>query len=109
MSSSAARARPKRNPRPGCSWMRCAAGRESALGATAFVPGEKKNWEGWEDAAVEPANLGGYLRDLRGMMARYGYRGSLYGHFGQGCVHTRIDFDLKTTEGIADYRRFVEE
>lgn len=83
--------------------------RESALGATSFVPGEKKNWEGWEDAAVEPANLGGYLRDLRAMMARYGYNGSLYGHFGQGCVHTRIDFDLKTPEGIAAYRRFVEE
>jgi Fe-S oxidoreductase len=83
--------------------------RESALGATSFVPGEKKNWEGWEDAAVEPSRLGGYLRDLRAMMARYGYSGSLYGHFGQGCVHTRIDFDLKTTEGIAAYRRFVEE
>lgn len=83
--------------------------RESALGATSFVPGEPKNWEGWEDAAVEPARLGGYLRDLRAMMARYGYNGSLYGHFGQGCVHTRIDFDLKTPGGIAQYRRFVEE
>lgn len=83
--------------------------RESALGATSFVPGEKKNWEGWEDAAVEPARLGGYLRDLRAMMARYGYTGALYGHFGQGCVHTRIDFDLKSPAGIAAYRRFVEE
>jgi FAD/FMN-containing dehydrogenase/Fe-S oxidoreductase len=83
--------------------------RESALGATSFVPGQKKNWEGWEDAAVEPARLGGYLRDLRAMMTRYGYTGALYGHFGQGCVHTRIDFDLKTAEGIAAYRRFVEE
>jgi Fe-S oxidoreductase len=83
--------------------------RESALGATSFVPGEAKNWEGWEDAAVEPSNLGGYLRDLRAMMSRYGYKGSLYGHFGQGCVHTRIDFDLKTPAGIAMYRRFVEE
>ena len=83
--------------------------RESALGAVSFVPGQKKNWEGWEDAAVEPARLGGYLRDLRAMMARYGYTGGLYGHFGQGCVHTRIDFDLKTPDGIAAYRRFVEE
>ena len=33
------------------------------------------------------------------MMARYGYTGSLYGHFGQGCVHTRINFDLKTAGG----------
>jgi FAD/FMN-containing dehydrogenase/Fe-S oxidoreductase len=83
--------------------------RESALGATSFVPGEGKNWEGWEDAAVPPARLGDYLRRLRRLMAAFNYTGSLYGHFGQGCVHTRINFDLKTTDGIAAYRRFVEE
>jgi len=83
--------------------------RESALGATSFVPGEAKNWEGWEDAAVPPERLGEYLRALRRKMSDFGYTGSLYGHFGQGCVHTRINFDLKTAEGIAAYRRFVEE
>ncbi len=83
--------------------------RESALGATSFVPGEAKNWEGWEDAAVPPERLGEYLRALRRKMSDFGYTGSLYGHFGQGCVHTRINFDLRTTEGIAAYRRFVEE
>ena len=83
--------------------------RESSLGATSFVPGEDKNWEGWEDAAVPPARLGEYLRRLRRLMAEFHYSGSLYGHFGQGCVHTRINFDLKTTPGIAAYRRFVEE
>jgi FAD/FMN-containing dehydrogenase/Fe-S oxidoreductase len=83
--------------------------RESALGATSFVPGEAKNWEGWEDAAVPPARLGEYLRRLRRLMAEYAYTGSLYGHFGQGCVHTRINFDLKSPAGIAAYRRFVEE
>ncbi len=83
--------------------------RESALGATSFVPGEAKNWEGWEDAAVPPERLGEYLRKLRRMMTDFNYTGSLYGHFGQGCVHTRINFNLKTTAGIATYRRFVEE
>lgn len=83
--------------------------RETALGATSFVPGEGKNWEGWEDAAVRPDQLGDYLRGLRALMGEYGYTGSLYGHFGHACVHTRINFDLKTTEGIAKYRRFVEE
>ncbi len=78
-------------------------------GATSFVPGEAKNWEGWEDAAVPPARLGEYLRRLRQLMGEYRYTGSLYGHFGQGCVHTRINFDLKTAGGIAAYRRFVEE
>jgi Fe-S oxidoreductase len=83
--------------------------RESALGATSHVPGEPLNWEGWEDAAVAPEKLGGYLRDLRKMFAAYGYKGSLYGHFGHGCVHTRINFNLQSKEGIAKFRKFMEE
>jgi FAD/FMN-containing dehydrogenase/Fe-S oxidoreductase len=83
--------------------------RESSLGATSHVPGEPFNWEGWEDAAVAPEKLGGYLRDLRKMMAEFNYKGSLYGHFGHACVHTRLNFDLQSKEGIAKYRRFVEE
>ncbi len=83
--------------------------RESSLGATSHVPGEPFNWEGWEDAAVAPEKLGGYLRDLRKMMADFGYKGSLYGHFGHACVHTRLNFDLQSKDGIAKYRRFVEE
>jgi FAD/FMN-containing dehydrogenase/Fe-S oxidoreductase len=83
--------------------------RESALGATSHVPGEAMSWEGWEDSAVAPEKLGGYLRDLRKMFAAYGYKGSLYGHFGHGCVHTRINFDLQSKDGIAKFRKFMEE
>ena len=83
--------------------------RESALGATSHVAGEAMSWEGWEDAAVAPEKLGGYLRDLRKMFAAYGYKGSLYGHFGHGCVHTRINFDLQSKDGIAKFRKFMEE
>ena len=83
--------------------------RESALGATAFVPGETATWEGWEDAAVPPERLGDYLRDFRRLLHRYGYRGALYGHFGQGCVHTRTNFDLETPDGIATFRRFIHD
>jgi Fe-S oxidoreductase len=83
--------------------------RESALGATAFVPGQPEAWEGWEDAAVAPERLGPYLRDFRALLARYGYRGALYGHFGQGCVHTRTNFDFHTAAGISTFRAFVDE
>ena len=83
--------------------------RESGLGATVFVPGEKSGWEGWEDSAVPPERLGAYLRDLFGILGRYGYRSPMYGHFGQGCVHLRITFELKTAEGVAEYRRFLDE
>jgi FAD/FMN-containing dehydrogenase/Fe-S oxidoreductase len=83
--------------------------RESALGATSHVPGEPPGWEGWEDAAVTPEKLGSYLRDLHKIMKGYGYRSALYGHFGHACVHMRINFDLQSKEGIANYRKFVEE
>ena len=83
--------------------------RESALGATSHVPDEPPGWEGWEDAAVTPEKLGSYLRDLFKMMKGYGYRSALYGHFGHACVHMRINFDLQSKPGIANYRKFVEE
>jgi FAD/FMN-containing dehydrogenase/Fe-S oxidoreductase len=83
--------------------------REASLGVTSHVPDEPLYWEGWEDAAVAPENLGRYLRDLRKLMSAFGYKGSLYGHFGHACVHTRINFDLQSKEGIAHFRKFVEE
>ncbi len=83
--------------------------RESSLGAISHVPGEPLTWEGWEDSAVAPEKLGGYLRDLRKLMTSYGYRGTLYGHFGDGCVHNRTNFDLQSKDGIAKYRRFMED
>jgi FAD/FMN-containing dehydrogenase/Fe-S oxidoreductase len=83
--------------------------REAALGATAHVPGEPDAWDGWEDSAVPPDRLAEYLTDLGALQRDFGYQGaSLYGHFGDGCVHTRIPFDLVTADGVADFRRFVE-
>jgi FAD/FMN-containing dehydrogenase/Fe-S oxidoreductase len=82
--------------------------RESALGATVFVPGEPEGWEGWEDAGIPPAYLGAYLRKLVALMGEYGYRSPLYGHYGQGCVHLRINFDFRSVEGLRRYREFIE-
>ncbi|MGE5470522.1 MAG: FAD-binding and (Fe-S)-binding domain-containing protein [Bacteroidota bacterium] len=83
--------------------------RESGLGATAHVPDQPITWEGWEDSSVPPEKLGEYLRELRALFDKYGYSCDLYGHFGQGCVHTRIDFDLETAAGIRRYREFLFE
>jgi len=84
------------------------AAREAGLGATAFPPDGAETHEGWEDAAVPPERLGDYLRAFRQLLERYNYgSASLYGHFGQGCVHTRIPFDLRTAAGIDRYHRFT--
>ena len=83
--------------------------REAGLGATAFVPGSPPTWEGWEDSAVAPEKVAAYLRDLCKLYEKFGYEGALYGHFGQGCIHTRITFDFFTAEGIDKYKRFMDE
>ncbi len=83
--------------------------RESGLGATAFVPGQPDTWPGWEDSAVAPEKLGGYLRELRALYNKYEYNPALYGHFGQGCVHCRVDFDVRSATGISKMRSFLDE
>jgi len=81
--------------------------RESALGVISHVPGEPLSWEGWEDSAVSPDKLGNYLRDLRKLMGKFAYQGVMYGHFGHACVHTRLNFDYQSEEGIAKFREFM--
>ncbi|MEV1044412.1 FAD-binding and (Fe-S)-binding domain-containing protein [Streptomyces sp. NPDC049916] len=83
--------------------------REDAAGTATRMPDGGEAWPGWEDCAVPPARLGAYLRDFRALLAEHGLRGTPYGHFGEGCVHVRIDFDLLTEAGVARFRRFSEE
>jgi Fe-S oxidoreductase len=64
---------------------------------------------GWEDAAVDPLRLGDYLREFQALVERHGYRTSLYGHFGDGCIHARITFELRTPEGLARWRAFLQQ
>ena len=83
--------------------------RESGLGATARIPNHPDTWEGWEDSAAPPERFGDYLRDLRKLFEQFGYDGSFYGHFGQGCLHTRINFDLVTAPGVRKFRSYLEQ
>src|SRR5712672_2759532 len=82
--------------------------REAGPRAAAFAPGAPAEWEGWDDAAVPPEKLGGYLRDIRRLMNEYGYHGAFYGHFGHGCIHMRVTFDLESESGIRKYGEFIE-
>jgi FAD/FMN-containing dehydrogenase/Fe-S oxidoreductase len=83
--------------------------REAGLGATAFIPGERDFWPGWEDSAVPPDRVGGYLRDLRALFDKHELKAAMYGHFGQGCIHCRINFVLSDERGIARYKQFTDE
>ncbi|MGW6619279.1 FAD-binding and (Fe-S)-binding domain-containing protein [Streptomyces erythrochromogenes] len=83
--------------------------REDAAGTATRTPDGRMAWPGWEDCAVPPARLGAYLREFRTLLAAHGLRGTPYGHFGEGCVHVRIDFDLASDAGVARFRTFSEE
>lgn len=83
--------------------------REDASGTATRMPDGSEAWPGWEDCAVPPARLGAYLRDFRHLLSAHDLRGTPYGHFGDGCIHVRIDFDLLTSAGTARFRRFSEE
>ncbi|MEU8749931.1 FAD-binding and (Fe-S)-binding domain-containing protein [Streptomyces chartreusis] len=83
--------------------------REDASGTATRMADGSEAWPGWEDCAVPPQRLGAYLRDFRALLTAHGLRGTPYGHFGDGCIHVRIDFDLLTETGVAAFRRFSEE
>jgi FAD/FMN-containing dehydrogenase/Fe-S oxidoreductase len=84
--------------------------RESGLGAGALIPGQPRTWPGAEDCAVAPDRLGAFLRRFVELLGRHRLAAATYyGHFGEGCVHCRINFDLFTRNGIATFRTAMVE
>ena len=82
--------------------------RESGARSAAAAPGAPPEWEGWDDAAVAPEKVSAYLRDIRKLLDEYNYHAAFYGHFGHGCIHMRVSFDLESEPGIRNYGEFVE-
>ena len=83
--------------------------RKSGLPATARSPDLGDTWPGWEDAAVPPEKVGDYMRAFRKLLHKHGYEAALYGHFGDGCVHCRINFDMHSEAGLANWHAFMKE
>jgi FAD/FMN-containing dehydrogenase/Fe-S oxidoreductase len=81
--------------------------REAGAGLATRLADGTEAYPGWEDAAVPPERLGDYLRDFAGLLKRHGRRGTYYGHFGEGCIHVRLDFDL--VRGVPAFRSFLED
>jgi FAD/FMN-containing dehydrogenase/Fe-S oxidoreductase len=83
--------------------------RKDGLAATTKLQEWPETYEGWEDSAVPREKLGAYLRDFKELMHAHGYESCVYGHFGDGLVHCRIDFDLRTEEGLQNWQSFLDE
>ncbi|MFE6084116.1 FAD-binding and (Fe-S)-binding domain-containing protein [Streptomyces virginiae] len=81
--------------------------RRNGAGIATRMADGRQAWPGWEDSAVPPERLSGYLRDLHALMAEHRRTGTITGHFGEGCLHVRIDWELGTEQGIAGYREFI--
>ncbi|GAB3300553.1 FAD-binding and (Fe-S)-binding domain-containing protein [Parasphingorhabdus pacifica] len=83
--------------------------REEGAGVATRLPDGSEAWPGLEDAAVPPENLGSYLRAFENLMNSHDRHGVVYGHFGEGCLHVRIDFNLVDSPGIGEFRSFMEQ
>ena len=85
--------------------------RETGASATSMGddPARPDPVVGWEDAAVEPRHLGAYLREFSALVDAYGYKTNMYGHFGDGCIHSRITFDLRNAQGVRTWREFLAD
>ena len=82
--------------------------REAGPRAAGSGPGMPPRFEGWDDASVAPEKLGAYLRDLRRLLDEFQYQAAYYGHFGHGCIHMQVSFDLLSDAGIRKYGEFVD-
>ncbi|WUV81094.1 FAD-binding protein [Streptomyces sp. NBC_01476] len=80
--------------------------REDGAGLGGRTPAGEPAWPGWEDSAVPPERLGDYMRELTALMREFHLDGLMYGHFGDGCLHVRIDFPLAGEP--ARFRDFLE-
>ena len=54
---------------------------------------------------MAPEKLGRYLRELRALLDEYDYQATFYGHFGHGCIHMQVSFDLQSAPGVREVRR----
>ncbi|WP_197374068.1 FAD-binding and (Fe-S)-binding domain-containing protein [Mycolicibacterium baixiangningiae] len=81
--------------------------REDGAGLSARLVDGGESWTGWEDSAVAPDQLADYLVAIKALLAEFGLTGVMYGHFGAGCMHIRIDFDQRTEQGREVMSRFI--
>nr|WP_314192344.1 FAD-linked oxidase C-terminal domain-containing protein [uncultured Arthrobacter sp.] len=83
--------------------------REDGAGLSSRRIDGVQTWPGWEDSAVAPERLADYLAELLALVRDYGYTAFMYGHFGAGCVHMRLDYDLRTNSGRQVFEKFTRE
>jgi FAD/FMN-containing dehydrogenase/Fe-S oxidoreductase len=62
-----------------------------------------------EDTGIPPERLGAYTRRFEEIVARHGTRTGYFGHAGQGCLHIRVDLNLKRGEDVRRMQAIAED
>lgn len=83
--------------------------REDGAGLAGRAPSDRPAWPGWEDAAVPPEKLGAYLARFDELVGSYGMTSAPFGHFGDGCMHVRLDYPLDQPGGTKVMRDFLTD
>ncbi|TWP36044.1 FAD-binding and (Fe-S)-binding domain-containing protein [Leekyejoonella antrihumi] len=81
--------------------------RADGAGLAGRSPAGRPAHAGWEDAAVPPESLGSYLRDFDLLLNEFGLTASPFGHFGDGCMHVRLDLPMDRPDGSQVLRAFM--
>ncbi|WP_211841550.1 FAD-binding and (Fe-S)-binding domain-containing protein [Rudaeicoccus suwonensis] len=83
--------------------------RADGAGLAGRSPAGEPAWPGWEDAAVPPDQLGRYLRDFDALVSEHGLTSAPFGHFGDGCMHVRLDLPLQRPDARKVLRAFMTD
>jgi FAD/FMN-containing dehydrogenase/Fe-S oxidoreductase len=83
--------------------------RKAGLGLLGSIVGDDKAADSIEDTAVELSDLPNYIADFSAMMKKYGQDAIYYAHAGAGEIHLRPILNLKTKEGLYQFRAIATE
>ncbi|APA00766.1 FAD-binding and (Fe-S)-binding domain-containing protein [Flavobacterium commune] len=83
--------------------------RKAGLGLLGSIVGDDKAADSIEDTAVELSDLPNYIADFSAMMKRHGQEAIYYAHAGAGELHLRPVLNLKTKEGVYQFRNIATE
>ena len=83
--------------------------RKQGLGLLMSMHGDAKPLPFVEDTAVDPGNMGDFVRRFDEIVRNHGTEAAYYGHASVGCLHIRPVVSLKTRDGVDKMLSIADE
>ncbi len=83
--------------------------RKGGLGLLRNLPGDAKPVNLIEDCAVDPNDLPAYISQLEIILKKHHVQYSMYAHAGAGELHVEPIINLKTKDGLVQFRSILSE